>query len=320
MIYYHRYPADYAIGAGGLSMIEDGAYGRLMDFYYGKEEPIEHGRRYNVARATSPAEKRAVDAVLAQFFKRDGDLWRHHRIDEEIAKAQPRIEAARANGKKGGRPPTKKPPGNPPGNPPGFQQVSQQGAQGKPGGETGHTSYVNNSVGSSSTSADTSQATDAQARAVVGLCKVLLKLGMRDVHPARPELLELVDRGCTPEQAALTAAELALKKAGMKDDPDFDPELLEKFASGCKQHEMHLTDRQFETLRNSVPSLGYLRSTLIGRAHDAARNGDGNATVNFGAYGGPARPGGNGGRREGVGARAERARRATDGFGEDEGY
>ena len=174
-------------------------------------------------------------------------------------------------------------------------------------------------VGSSSTSAKTEEEARAQARAVVSLCKVLLRLGMRDVHPARPELLELADRGCTPEQAALTVAELALRKAGMFDDPDHDPELLVKFASGCKPHEMHLTDRQFETLRASVPSLGYLKSTLIGRAQDAARNGDPNAKAHFGTYGGPARAGGGGGGREGVGARAERARRAAAAAGEEDG-
>lgn len=174
-------------------------------------------------------------------------------------------------------------------------------------------------VGNSSTSAKTEEEARAQARAVVELCKVLLKLGMRDVHPARPELIELAERGCTPKQAALTAAELTLKKAAMLDDPDNDPELLVKFASGCSQHEMHLTDRQFETLRASVPSVGYLKSTLIGRAHDAARNGDAHAKAHFGSYGGPARPSGDGGRREGVGARAERARRAAAAAGEEDG-
>jgi uncharacterized protein YdaU (DUF1376 family) len=270
VIYYHRYPADYAIGAGDLSMIEDGAYTRLMDFYYGKEEPIQHARRFNVARATSPAEKRAVDLVLERFFYREGDVWRHERVEEEIAKAQPRIEAARANGKKGGRP-RKNPAPNPPDNPPGFQQESQWDSQRKPGGETSHTSYVNNSVGDSSTSEYAFKGTDAQARAVVDAAKALRRMGVKGAGVQSPDLINLVLAGHSAETIVLTASELALRAAGMYDDPDLHPDLVELFANGAEASAMNLTGVQVSRLRGCAPNLAYVHSTVIGRARDAAQ-------------------------------------------------
>ena len=60
----------------------------LIDWYYSNERPIAHERRYAVGRATTPVERQAVDSVLAGFFERDGDVWRHDRIDEEISKAR----------------------------------------------------------------------------------------------------------------------------------------------------------------------------------------------------------------------------------------
>lgn len=271
MIYYHRYPGDYLIGASGLSMIEDGAYTRLVDVYYGKEEPIEHARRYDVGRATKPAEKKAVDDVLARFFYRDGAFWRHERVDEEIAKAKPRIDAARANGKKGGRPRSKNPPANPPGNPPGFQQESHRGTQTQPGGETSHTSYVNNSVGNSSTSAQTEERTDAEARDSVLLARSLKRMGMLDAGVERAEILAMVRAGVTPERACLTAADMALRDAGLRNDPDVHPDLRDMFASGATPEQMCVTPDQFKTLRRCIPTLQYLAGTIAGRARDAAQ-------------------------------------------------
>ncbi len=71
MIFYKRFPGDYTRDTIHLSMIEDGAYGRLMDFYYSCEKPLPPDRKavYRIARATDRAEQRAVDSVLAQFFE-----------------------------------------------------------------------------------------------------------------------------------------------------------------------------------------------------------------------------------------------------------
>jgi len=103
--FYKRFPGDIQIKTGGLTMAEFGAYDRLLDHYYATELPIEPDEVYSIARALSRSDREAVDKVLAKFFKKDaGGRWIQERADEMIAEALPKIEAARENGKKGGRP------------------------------------------------------------------------------------------------------------------------------------------------------------------------------------------------------------------------
>jgi uncharacterized protein YdaU (DUF1376 family) len=134
--YYPRYPADYAAKTLHLSLAEDGAYTRLLDWMYANERPILHENRFRIARATDAKERKIVDRVLNEFFRRDGDAWTHVRVSEEIAHAAPKIAAARQNGKKGGRPPKNpmgfdgpqetKPSGFPEQNPVGFQNKTHK--------------------------------------------------------------------------------------------------------------------------------------------------------------------------------------------------
>jgi hypothetical protein len=109
--------------------------------------------------------------------------------------------------------------------------------------------------------------TDARTR--VEACKLLRKIGMLDVQPQRPELFDLVGRGTTLEQMAMTAAELALRKANFLNDSDMHPDLLVLLASGATQQQMNLTNEQYAHLRASVPKLPYLAATLNGRLADA---------------------------------------------------
>lgn len=104
MNYYERHLGDYTKATAHLSMIEHGAYGLLLDRYYITEAPIPADQAHRIARARSKDEKAAVDAVLSEFFKLDGGLWRHDRCDSEIENSLARIAAARNNGKRGGRP------------------------------------------------------------------------------------------------------------------------------------------------------------------------------------------------------------------------
>jgi len=121
--YYERHLGDYARDAGHLSMLEHGAYSLLLDRYYSTERPISRGDAYRICRARSRDEKAAVDAVLREFFVVSGEEFVNNRAEEEISKARARIEAARTNGAKGGRPKAnqdqtqKKPSGFPAGTP-----------------------------------------------------------------------------------------------------------------------------------------------------------------------------------------------------------
>jgi uncharacterized protein YdaU (DUF1376 family) len=86
-------------------MLEHGAYTLLLDRYYVTEQGIPKEHIYRVAHARTPAEKKAVDRVLREFFylAEDG-LWKKSRCESELESIRSRIAAARENGKLGGRP------------------------------------------------------------------------------------------------------------------------------------------------------------------------------------------------------------------------
>lgn len=104
MNYYERHLGDYAKDTGHLSMLEHGAYCLLLDRYYGTEQGIPEDQTYRIARAKSRDERAAVDMVLSEFFVLIDGVWTNGRAEEEITKARGRIEAAKKNGRGGGRP------------------------------------------------------------------------------------------------------------------------------------------------------------------------------------------------------------------------
>lgn len=105
---YDRYPGDYLRDTLTLSMMEDGAYCRLLDIYYASERPIADSTKYAATRAISVAEKRATNVVLQRFFRledRNGNkVWVNPRAEKEIQAKAVRVAVARANGRGGGRP------------------------------------------------------------------------------------------------------------------------------------------------------------------------------------------------------------------------
>jgi uncharacterized protein YdaU (DUF1376 family) len=83
------YLADYVADTGQLSLAEHGAYLMLMAHYYntGKPLPANASVLHRVCRAQTDLEQEAVAVVLTAYFKRDGELYRHSRIDRELAKS-----------------------------------------------------------------------------------------------------------------------------------------------------------------------------------------------------------------------------------------
>lgn len=88
MNYYPRNIGDILKATMGMSLAERGAYDALLDQYYAHERPLPKDRRevYRLASAATPAERKAVDYVLAKFFKEQADGWHQKRADEEIAR------------------------------------------------------------------------------------------------------------------------------------------------------------------------------------------------------------------------------------------
>lgn len=84
---FDKHIGDYTRDTVGLSMVEDGAYGRLLDQYYASELPLprDQAELYRMARAFSAGERKAVDYVLAKYFVLREDGWHNNRADIEIA-------------------------------------------------------------------------------------------------------------------------------------------------------------------------------------------------------------------------------------------
>lgn len=88
MNYFPFHVGDYVASTAHLSWDEDMAYTRLIRVYYQTEKPIPKGQAYRLARATTPAQRAAVDSVLSEFFTTDeaDGAFRQSRCDEEICK------------------------------------------------------------------------------------------------------------------------------------------------------------------------------------------------------------------------------------------
>lgn len=103
MNYFELYPGDYLRDTMRLSLLDHGAYLRLMVAYYSEEQPLPalHADLYTITSAVSSADKAAVRKVADRYFPVGEDGLRHNnRADEEIVKAQKRIQTARENGAK----------------------------------------------------------------------------------------------------------------------------------------------------------------------------------------------------------------------------
>lgn len=137
MNYYERYCGDYAKKTARLSLMEHGAYTLLLDEYYSNEAPLpaDFDELFRICRAMKKAEQDAVKSVAEKFFPIFEDGMRHNaRADEMIARARPKMEAARANGAKGGRPRK---------NPMGYENKNPEKTQQEPNGKPNGFSYKN---------------------------------------------------------------------------------------------------------------------------------------------------------------------------------
>ncbi len=208
MNYYPRYPAHYQTKTLHLTMEQDGAYTRLLDWYYANERPIPHVQRHAIARAMTPSERRSTDLVLGEFFVREGEQWSQDRCEAEIEKARPKIDAAKANGKKGGRP--RKQPGGEAGGgkgtqekPIGFPLGFENGTQDEPGAKPPQSPIPIVPPDTSLQAHQIAEGATAAGRA----CLLMRGAGCIQTNPSHPDLLAALAEGVTPETLAATVAE-----------------------------------------------------------------------------------------------------------------
>lgn len=115
--YFRHNIGDYRRDTAHLTLLEHGCYRQLLDTYYLHEQaiPLDIDSVCRRLLARSDDERKAVEAILAEFFTRTDEGWIHGRCDAEIAEYHSRADKARENGKQGGRPKRTQPviPGNP---------------------------------------------------------------------------------------------------------------------------------------------------------------------------------------------------------------
>lgn len=214
MNYYERHLGDYAKDAGHLSLVEHGAYTLLLDRYYATERPIPLSDAYRVCRASSRAEKQAVDRVLREFFTETQDGWKNGRCEEEIARFADKRQKAKRSAE---------------------ARWNSSGGNANASPDAMRTHSVGNALQSPDSSLQTVLPTSppesrstpalaqARARASDGprevilspagqACRQMREAGCLDVNPSHPNLLAALAEGVTPEQLRDLALELPGKR------------------------------------------------------------------------------------------------------------
>lgn len=103
---------DEAMVNAKAGLLRDLAYRRLLDLYYGEEEPIPGKTRSVAIRIRMLAHEEIVAGVLKEKFRFIDGRWHQKRTDAEIERYKKKAATARENGKKGGRPTGLEPSGN----------------------------------------------------------------------------------------------------------------------------------------------------------------------------------------------------------------
>lgn len=104
MNYYEHHIRDYDAATSHLTWDEDLAYTRMIRWYYRKEQPlpVDHREVCRQIRATTEAQKDAVESVLREFFELRDDGWHQQTCDDVIASfksGEPEREIKKANEK-----------------------------------------------------------------------------------------------------------------------------------------------------------------------------------------------------------------------------
>ncbi len=97
--HYPKHIGDWMTATAHLSELEECLYSRMVDQYYARETPLplDIVACCRLVRAASASAKRAVQALLAEFFTKGADGWHQQRCDEEIANYRERSASASAS-------------------------------------------------------------------------------------------------------------------------------------------------------------------------------------------------------------------------------
>jgi len=106
MNYYYHHIGDFNNATRHLNRLERSIYRDLIELYYDKEKPIFNDikKLERLLLIRDNDEKETLIIILEEFFTLIDDNYHNTRCDIEIENYHSRINNARINGKKGGRP------------------------------------------------------------------------------------------------------------------------------------------------------------------------------------------------------------------------
>lgn len=217
MNYFELYPGDYMRDTGELSLCQHGAYLLLLMSYYSTEDglPADKVSLCRITRAMTREEQASTALVAKRFFiEGPNGRLRSNRIDEDLIKAHARIESARVNGSKGGRPRKAKPNPDeteqePNGFPSGYENDNRNEKLNLTQKKAHQTPDPNYFVGS--TEASTQVATGTEAGRA---CLLMKKAGCGHTNPGHVDLQAAIAEGVTPEVLRDTVIEAVEKGIG----------------------------------------------------------------------------------------------------------
>ena len=98
MIFYKRFPGDYARDTQHLTTLEHGIYALLLDYLYSTEKPIQSfDDACRISKVHVNANKRACRRVLLHFFTEGPLGYTQKRVEEEISLAESKKAQCRRN-------------------------------------------------------------------------------------------------------------------------------------------------------------------------------------------------------------------------------
>lgn len=197
MNFYKRFIGDIQRDTGHLSLAEFGAYDRLLDHYYATETPLpgDIDACCRIARAMTKDERKAVSFILIQYFTQTDDGYIQKRVERELSEAQPKIEANRVNGLKGGRPKGSKTKTQE--KPNGFSEITQS----EPNKNLSQSQSQNTVITTISENITVPSVTPAAA-ACIAIREVydLYHKAPTDISPSNPTLAVLIEAGATVDE------------------------------------------------------------------------------------------------------------------------
>lgn len=102
MVFYKRFPGAYLRKTSHLTLVQHGAYIKLLDHYYSTGRPLPDSvdSLCRIAGAHTEEERAAVVVVADEFFPEQDGVRYNDRAEEELRKAAERSKKASSSARK----------------------------------------------------------------------------------------------------------------------------------------------------------------------------------------------------------------------------